>query len=72
MPAATQEMLTEARAALHRLMTGAAVAEFRDQNGETIRYSQANRNALISYVKWLESELGVSGPASSGPMRAWF
>lgn len=64
-------MLDNARAAYHQLMTGGQVAEFRDQNGEMVRYSAANRLALAAYIKWLESQLGIAAP-SSAPMRVWF
>lgn len=67
----TQEMLDEARKAYHLLLTGGSVAEFRDQNGEMVRYSAANRWALANYIQWLEGQLGL-GVLSKGPMRVWF
>lgn len=71
----TQQALNEARRAYHNLLTGQAVAEFRDQNGEMVRYTQMSRAALADYVNQLErklaAELGQT-PASVAPMRVWF
>lgn len=71
----TQQALNEARQAYHNLLTGQAVAEFRDQNGEMVRYTQMSRAALADYVNQLErklaAELGQT-PASVAPMRVWF
>lgn len=68
----TLEMLQDATAAYHRLITGGQVAEFRDQNGELIRYTSANRAALLNYIKWLESKLNITPVTSNGPMRVFF
>ncbi|RID91897.1 phage tail protein [Gemmobacter lutimaris] len=70
--AVTMQMLTEAREAYHRLVTGDAVAEFRDQNGELVRYAQANANKLAAYIKSLEDALGLTPVAARAPMRVWF
>lgn len=67
----TQEMLDDARAAYHRLMTGAAIAEFRDQNGETIKYSATNKGALQAYIARLEAQLGQA-VVPTGPIRVFF
>lgn len=66
----TQTTLDDARKAYHSLMTGAAVAEFRDQNGETVKYSAISAPRLLAYIRWLEGELGVR-TATAGPMRVW-
>lgn len=68
--AVTQQMLTEAEAAYHGLLTGKAVVEFRDQNGETVKYSQASRLGLAAYIQYLKGQLGLLSGA--GPMRVWF
>lgn len=67
----TLQMLTEARNAYHALLTGQAVASFRDQNGEQVTYSKTNRGDLLAYIDWLKSELGLTVPASAAPMRVW-
>ena len=66
----TAELLTDARTAYHRLMTGTSVLEVRDQNGEVIRYQMANSTSLLAYIQRLEREL--SGLANGGPMQFLF
>lgn len=56
------EQLDEARAALHDLAIGKAMTEFRDSNGEVVRYSAANRPALLSYIGQLERSIGDIQP----------
>lgn len=71
--AATLQMLQDAQAALHELLTGARVAEFKDQNGETVRYSATRKQDLIDYIAVLKKELGIVDTApAAGPMRVWF
>ena len=66
----TQQMLTDAQDAYHALMTGAAIAEVRDQNGEVLKYSKTNKTDLLAYIEWLKGQLGMS-VAPLGPMRVW-
>ena len=66
---ATQEMLDEARKALIDLAMGGGIAEFRDQNGETIRYSRADINALRALIREMEIELGLA--VVRPPMKVW-
>lgn len=68
--AATQTLLDEAEAAYHSLLTGQAVAKFRDQNGEEVTYAQASLPRLVAYIAQLKRELGLVTP--TGPMRVWF
>lgn len=68
--AATQQMLTDAREAYHRLQLGYAVAECRDQNGDMVRYSAADRQQLYLYIQRLEAELNPTPggiPRPRGP-----
>lgn len=65
-----QTLLDEAEQAYHRLTIGDGIAEFRDQNGELVRYTPANRHALWSYILRLRAELGQA--AASYPGRAIF
>lgn len=67
----TQELLTEARAAYHALMTGTAVVEVRDQNGEIVKYQPASILRLAAYIQTLEALL-AGRTAASGPMQVWF
>lgn len=62
--------LQDAEKAYHRLMTGQSAVEFRDQNGETIRYSAISAPRLMGYILDLKRQLGMS--SGSAPMRAWF
>lgn len=60
--------LDEAEIAYHDLMAGKAVVEVRDQNGETVRYQQANRSALAVYIAELRRKIMNTG---TGPMQFW-
>lgn len=62
------QYLTDARAAYHNLMTGTAVVEVRDQNGESVRFSSANRANLYAYIQELDRLLCVS-PTKARPNR---
>lgn len=61
-----QKRLDEAEAAYHSLAIGQGIAELRDQNGETIRYTQASRHALWSYILRLRAELGQAPTGRPG------
>ena len=66
----TLQMLIDAQEAYHALLTGSAVAELVDQNGEKTRYTAAKRTDLWAYIEWLKGQLGMT-VAPSGPMRVW-
>lgn len=42
------------------LMSGGAVVEFQDQNGEKVRYSSANAGKLLAYINELKAQLDCS------------
>ena len=65
----TEELLALAEAAYHDLMTGRAVVEVRDQNGESIRYNPANAYRLANYIAELKRQINGSG---CGPMQVLF
>lgn len=67
--ATLQERLDEAEQAYHKLMTGTALVEFRDSNGENVRYNAASAPRLAAYIKTLRIELGLD---CVGPMRPLF
>lgn len=69
--AVTQQLLDDAEAAYHRLMTGTAMVEVRDQNGEMVKYNLANANKLAIYIQQLKRDLGLL-VAGTGPMRVFF
>lgn len=60
-------LLAEARSAYHRLMTGTALVELRDQNGEVVRFTAIRRADLYAYIQDLESKL--CAPAARRPNR---
>lgn len=62
--------LSEAKAALHKLMLGGSARVFVDQNGERVEFTAANRDSLKSYIADLESQLGITGK-TPGPMQMW-
>ena len=62
-----EQALAEAETAYHRLLTGTAVAEVTDQNGEKVVYSKADQGKLLRYIEKLRL---VGRP--KGPMRAIF
>jgi hypothetical protein len=71
--ATLQEQLIEAQAAYHDLLIGKAVAEFRDQSGEVVRYTQADRRELNAYIADLKAQIAVAaGKCAVGPLRVRF
>jgi len=71
--ATLQELLIEAQSAYHDLLIGKAVAEFRDQSGEVVRYSQADRRELNAYISDLKAQIAQStGTSPLGPLRVRF
>lgn len=64
---ATQLELTQAESAYHKLLMGQSAVEVRDQNGDMVRYTPANRQALLIYIQRLRVELGVVVPTATRP-----
>ncbi|MBD3786632.1 MAG: hypothetical protein IE922_06625 [Sphingomonadales bacterium] len=52
-----RHQISEAREALHQLLTGTMAVSLTDQNGERVEYRPANRAGLERYVADLEAEL---------------
>ena len=73
MPTDCEVRLAEARTALHKLMTGSAVVEVL-HGDQKIRFSEANRVDLESYIQKLENQCGgVDGtPARRTPLGVIF
>lgn len=63
------ERLADAEAKYHQLMTGTAVVEVTDQNGEKVTFSRASSNNLAKYIQSLTNQLNN---VSRGPMSAFF
>lgn len=62
--------LAEAEQAYHNLMTGRSAVEFRDSNGELVRYSAVSATKLQGYILSLKQQLGIA--TNIGPMTPWF
>ena len=54
---ATEQLLADARAKYHALVTGTAARVVVDQNGERVEFTPANRQALAAYINELELQL---------------
>lgn len=65
----TQQLLSEAEKAYHNLLTGTAVVEVTDQNGERVRFASARRADLYQYIQQLRAMLSVAPTVSpiNGP-----
>jgi hypothetical protein len=70
----TSQLLTQAEAAYHQLVTGKAPRVVVDQNGERVEYNTANRDALRAYIEELRAK--VVDPSTNvmirRPMTVWF
>ncbi len=55
-----ERRLLEAREKRHLLITGGAVEQFVDQNGEQVKYTKASLRDLDAYILQLE---GILNPA---------
>lgn len=69
-----QTRLAEAETALHNVLIGKGVAEFRDFNGELVRYSKTDTSSLRAYIKELQDQVAIllGTPNTGGPMRVFF
>jgi hypothetical protein len=67
----TAQKLVEAEAALHSWMTGDTVAQYTDQNGESVRYAgRASLSQLRAYIAELKNEIANPGvPLYRGPLK---
>jgi hypothetical protein len=65
------KQLKEAEAAYHNLMTGTAIVEITDQNGDRVKFGSANRANLYSYIQDLRllcpDTVATAQPKVSGP-----
>lgn len=63
------ELLDEARAAHHALITGKSPRVVVDGNGERVEFTAARRGDLYNYIQDLERQLGAStgAPLTRGP-----
>lgn len=59
--ATLQTRLTEAREALHRLMTGAGVVAIGNASGRRVQYSETQASELRRYIADLEAAIDSAG-----------
>lgn len=59
---ATLDLLNDARAKYHALMTGTSARVLVDQNGERVEFTAANKIHLYNYIAQLETQLGTQPP----------
>lgn len=64
------KQLEQAQEAYHQLMIGKSAVEFRDSNGEMVRYTNVSANKLYGYILNLQHQLGF--PGGSRPMGVTF
>jgi predicted house-cleaning NTP pyrophosphatase (Maf/HAM1 superfamily) len=62
----TQDQLTEARAALHRLITGTSTVSIQ-RDGKRVEFAQTNRSDLERYIDQLEVQTGAGLGRRRGP-----
>lgn len=69
MPAivATKQLLAEARAAYHALMTGTMARVVVDISAERVEFTPANAQKLYNYIMELERQLNVQAGGSAIP-----
>ena len=75
MPAlnSTQELLDDARAQYHALITGRAASVVVDQNGERVEFTKVKSADLYAYIVKLEGLLAPTNPCfNNGPAGFFF
>ncbi len=63
--------IASAKAALHALLTGKAVAQVRDSDGSYISYTKTNIADLRAYIAELEGQL-PEAVTKRAPLRTFF
>ncbi len=61
------EMLADAEAKYHLLLTGQMARVVVDQNGERVEFTSANAARLQAYINDLKRQLGQSAPSPIYP-----
>lgn len=64
-----QGYLAEAEAAFRALVTGKSAVEFRDSNGESVRYTTANVRSLKAYIAELKAQIAGYDACLRRPLR---
>ena len=60
------QRLQQADQAYHDLMLGAKVRSITDENGESLSYTQANADALLTYIRQLAPQCPYYTPTALG------
>jgi hypothetical protein len=63
------QRLAEAEQAYHQLITGDKPVEVRDSNGESIRYTMADKNKLKLYIEELKALIAGDNRNARRPFR---
>jgi hypothetical protein len=63
------QRLAEAETAYHQLITGDKPVELRDSNGESIRYTMADKGKLKNYIAELKAEIAGDQRNARRPFR---
>ena len=77
-PITACDRLREADQAYHDLVMGHTVRSITDENGETISFTQGNRDSLLSYIQRLSVlcpsyvPTAMASAQAAGPMRFLF
>lgn len=69
---ATAAQLTEAQAALHKLLTGTAVVEVKKADGSTAKFTPSDEASLRAYIKELNYDLGNTTTGRRRAVRVGF
>lgn len=68
--ATNAELLADAKAAYHALITGKSPRVVVDQNGERVEFTAANKAGLAQYIQSLQNS--ISNTSLNRPMRVYF
>lgn len=68
--ATNAELLADAQAKYHALVTGVSPRVVVDQNGERIEFTAANKAGLAQYIQSLQNS--ISNTSLNRPMRVFF
>lgn len=66
-------LLAQARKARHDFLTGKSISEFRDQNGESVKYRNfASLSDIDQYIRDLDAECNPGSVRASRPRAIGF
>lgn len=68
--ATNEELLVDAQAKYHALITGVSPRVVVDQSGERVEFTAANKAGLAQYIQSLQNS--ISNTSLNRPMRVFF